>query len=104
MITINCLSEIFNNPKDNNLTDVILDVDVSDEYYKLKGLNEEEYPKDAWTIWVTQNGCDRIEKNIWISLCNEGSAEDEWVDGEEKEKILNYIKDNGIVEKASFVF
>jgi hypothetical protein len=34
MFKINGLVEIINNPEDDNITDVILDVEISDEYYK----------------------------------------------------------------------
>lgn len=89
---------------EDNLTDVILDVDVSDEYYKLKGLNEEECPKDAWTVWVTQNDEDRKEKSVWVSLCNEGIPEDEYVEGKEKEMILQYVRSNEVYNKENLTF
>lgn len=105
MFEINCLLEINNYGKiEENLTDAILDINVSEDYYKLKGLDEKEYPKNAWAIWATQNDCDRKNKAVWVSLCNEGMRIDDWIDGEEKEKVLQYIKQNGIYEKANFEY
>jgi hypothetical protein len=69
---------------------------------KKHDLNEEEYPKNAWEIWVTQNNYDREEKEVWICLKNEGCEVETWIN-KGKEYVLDYIKKNEIDITAGLV-
>lgn len=96
-ISIEDVSEIVRGDVvESNRVDLILRVFVPDESYLKYGIDKEDYPKDAWTLFVTQNDNDRMENQITMSLANEGfdCSRKIQLSDVEKEMVFNFIKEN----------
>ena len=103
MIIIHSCLGILRYEKDYALTDIILDVSVTDDFYAAHELDKEEYPEDKWELWLTQDDCDRKAKHIRYYLSNGGNEVDKLTE-EDKATALKYIQDNGLDIRAGFIY
>lgn len=97
MIKINGFQEAFN---DGGVFNLILDVDVSDEFYKTNdlekyGYDEDSggYPKDKWSIWFTQNSEERQQKTAWVYIAS-GAEDSDFMTEEQIQDAIRYVKKN----------
>jgi hypothetical protein len=101
-VIVNGFLEILRDPYDKlNITDIILDVNVTDEFYTAHDIDPDEYHENMWEVWVTQNDYDKSQKLVGVTLRNVGEFCP--LDGEDKELILQYVKDNALDTRAGFV-
>jgi hypothetical protein len=84
-------------------TEFFLHVDIVDDFYKRDCVDEKEYPKDAWTVHITQ--FNDYKKGFLMSLLNEGVITPEFtLDEHERYTIAKYLHDNEIDKKFGMEF
>lgn len=110
MIQINGFMESWIDDQDAEdiQVNVILDVDVSDEFYRVNDLEqygEDEhggYPRDRWSIWFTQNEEEREDKTAWIYLSH-GNEDTNFMTEDQIQIAIDYVKQHGLDEKYGLV-
>jgi hypothetical protein len=86
MLRIKEVAEIINN--DDSIT-IFLDVDFEDLIYKIHSLDEKEYPKNAWGIFITINS-----ENYWVELYSGHCEVANILTKNDEKNIINFIIDN----------
>jgi hypothetical protein len=77
--------------------ELILPIEVKDEFYIQTGLSRSENPPHAFTIWVQQS---KETNKVNVYLCNEGFLCPVQFTEEEKKKIIEFVKENQLHSKA----
>jgi hypothetical protein len=79
------------------LKELILPIEVKDEFYNQTGLSRSENPPHAFTIWVQPS---KETNKVNVYLCNEGFLCPVQFTEEEKKEIISFIKDKQLHTKA----
>lgn len=102
MFVINNLSAIETGNSEGRI-DIILNITMSEKFYEENNLDKEEYPENAWCLYVTQENEDRETGGLWIDITNEGMPTEFELDAGEENMVIDYIKNNRIDIDAGIV-